>query len=70
MKAEISLKVREMRKAQGLTIKDLSQRSGVSISYISELENGKKNISLEVLILLAVGLNTTPEKLYTYRVEN
>lgn len=36
--------LRTLRKAQGLTIDELAAEAGVSGSYISQIENGKKGI--------------------------
>lgn len=50
-------KIKEIRLKQGLTQKQLSHRSGLSQSYINELENGRKaNPSIIVLDKLSVGL--------------
>lgn len=38
-----------LRTARQMSIKDLSQKMNVSATYISEIESGKKNPSLEVL---------------------
>lgn len=51
--------LRDMRKLKGFTIRELSDRSGVSAAYISQLENGNRGIpSPEVLQKLSEGLNT------------
>lgn len=42
-------KVREMRRARGMKISELSQRSGVSRAQISRIENGKIGGSREEL---------------------
>ncbi|WP_425447780.1 helix-turn-helix domain-containing protein [Dethiothermospora halolimnae] len=48
----MKLKIKELRMEKGLTVRELSALSEVSIGYISELENGfgsKENPSLEVI---------------------
>ncbi len=45
--------VRKRRKALGYTQAFLSQFCGVSVSFISDLENGKSTIELEKAIRLA-----------------
>ncbi|GIP33944.1 helix-turn-helix domain-containing protein [Paenibacillus sp. J2TS4] len=53
-------KLRQMRKKQGFTIREVANRSGVSPSYISQIENGQRGIpSPEVLLKLSNGLNTS-----------
>lgn len=53
-------KLRNLRKKQGFTIREVADRSGVSPSYISQLENGQRGVpSPEVLHKLSEGLNTS-----------
>ncbi|WP_248924931.1 helix-turn-helix domain-containing protein [Paenibacillus hamazuiensis] len=57
-------KLRDMRKLKGYTIRELSDRSGVSAAYISQLENGNRGVpSPEVLQKLSEGLNTPYDEL-------
>lgn len=57
-------KLRDLRKLKGYTIRELSDRSGVSAAYISQLENGNRGIpSPEVLMKLSEGLNISYEEL-------
>lgn len=65
MTVDITIHVRDARKAKGLTIEELSDLSGVSRSYISEIEIGKKMPTLPILCLLAGSLEVKPEELYT-----
>lgn len=43
---ELGLKLRSFREAQGMTLVDLSARSGMSVSSLSRNENGDRDISL------------------------
>ena len=45
--------VKNRRKQLGYTQKDMSDFLGVSISFLSDLENGKKTIELEKALLVA-----------------
>lgn len=38
----LGLKIKQLRTAKGLSFAELSQRSGLSISYLNEIEKGKK----------------------------
>ncbi|MCD1261826.1 helix-turn-helix transcriptional regulator [Paenibacillus athensensis] len=50
--------LRDLRKHRGFTVRELSERSGVSHAYISQLESGKRRIpSPDVLAKLSKGLN-------------
>lgn len=51
-----SQRVRRLRAEAGLTLKQLSERSGVSISALSNIENGKVSPTYERIVALARGL--------------
>ncbi|MEE8454089.1 MAG: helix-turn-helix transcriptional regulator, partial [Limibaculum sp.] len=48
--------IRRYRVAEGLTLAELARRSGVSISTISKIENGKISGGFETIYKLARGL--------------
>ena len=50
--------IKKLRKEQNLSLPKLEKLSGVSDSYISEIESGKKNPSIEKLNQIAEGLDT------------
>lgn len=52
----IGEKLRKLRKDNGLTLKELSKQAGLSISFISDIENGRRNPRLENLDKLAKAL--------------
>lgn len=54
--------LRALRIAKDLSITELARQIGVSKSYISEIENGKKNPSYEVYGKYACGLKISVEK--------
>ena len=45
--------VRDLRKGEGLTLDELSQRSGLSVSVLSKLERNRNLVELETLYRLA-----------------
>jgi HTH-type transcriptional regulator, competence development regulator len=50
--------LKDMRKSRGYTIREAASKSGVSPSYISQLENGNRGIpSPDILSKLAEGLD-------------
>ena len=55
---EFGSKLREARTAAGLTIADVAERTGLSTSYVSQLERDQANPSLSALhrVAAAVGL--------------
>ena len=55
--------VRVKRIAMGISQKRLSKESGVSRSYIIEIEEGKYNVSISILCELCKVLKCTPNDL-------
>ncbi len=51
------------RNHQGLTLRDLSDRTGIAASYLSEIERGLKNGSASALAKIASALGTTIDTL-------
>ena len=55
--------VRAFREHRGLTLRELSERSGVAVSYLSEIERGRKPGSLAALTSIAEAFGTTIDAL-------
>lgn len=55
--------LRERRLAKGLTQADLESESRIDRSYISQLENGQKQVCLKSLIQIAMKLGISPGQL-------
>ncbi|QEK11655.1 helix-turn-helix transcriptional regulator [Crassaminicella thermophila] len=54
----MKLYIKEIRERRGFSIRQLSELSGISKTYIAELERGtKKNASMKVLCRLAKALD-------------
>jgi transcriptional regulator with XRE-family HTH domain len=52
-------RIKALRKEHSLTLKDLSEKANISISFLSDIENGRSNPSLERLNDIAKALDTT-----------
>ena len=63
---KIGKKLKQLRKAKGLTIKQLADACHFSSSFISDVEHEKKNPSIENIKYLADILNAP----YTYFLED
>lgn len=60
----IQFALRQLRREKGVTMSELSRLSGVSRTYISELESGKANDpSVAVLTSLAEALGVPPSRM-------
>jgi len=58
LNAEVGRRIRERRHAQPLTLKQLANRTGLSVSLISQIELGKSAASMSTLHKLATALGT------------
>lgn len=58
---EIGKRIKQSRKEQGLSQAELADRMNVSPSYLSDIENGKTNFSLETLIRLTESLQISSD---------
>ena len=58
-------KIRKYRKEKGMKQKDLADKSGISIGYLSHLEKGSRvNPSTEVMEKIASALDKTIPELF------
>lgn len=57
--------IKKMRKQFGLTQVDLSQKSGVGLRFVRELEQGKETLRLDKVnqVLALFGARMTPKKI-------
>ncbi len=60
---DIGDKIRFLRKKNSLTLKDLHLKTGLSISFISDIENKRRKPSIENLKLLADTFSVTTNDL-------
>ena len=56
--------IRERRKALGLTLAQMAQRTGVSLGYLSQIELGKNSASIETLYRISLGLGIKMSELF------
>lgn len=49
----------DMRKARGVSLQDLCNYTGLSQKYVSDLENGKRNIGLDTVVILTNYFNVS-----------
>ena len=48
-----------LRARRGLTQRELAERTGISVPFLSGIENGKRNVSSEILLRLADTLDAS-----------
>ena len=59
----IGHRVRSIRKLRKLTQAELAERTGLSVPYISHIENGIKQASLQAIVNIAEVLDCTADRL-------
>jgi XRE family aerobic/anaerobic benzoate catabolism transcriptional regulator len=65
----LSQRARSLRQQQGLTLRRLADRSGLSLRFLMDVEAGRGNISVRRLADLAAALETTAADLVTAQPE-
>jgi transcriptional regulator with XRE-family HTH domain len=60
----ISDQIKRLRKASSLKLRELSAKTGLSISYLNDLEHGRQNPSLETCSKLAMVYGLSLSKLF------
>jgi transcriptional regulator with XRE-family HTH domain len=53
----LGLRLADIRRSRGLTLKELSARTGIPVSTLSKVQNSQATLSYENLVKLSVGLD-------------
>jgi transcriptional regulator with XRE-family HTH domain len=69
-KQVIAYNLRKLRKDAGLSQEEIATRSGLHVTYISSVEHGKRNISVENIFAIAKALGCAPSALLATREED
>jgi transcriptional regulator with XRE-family HTH domain len=67
LKKLIGERIRNIRMNRNLTLHQLSQLTGQQASYLTEVELGKRNLSIESLEKIMNALNIKPGELFDFR---
>jgi transcriptional regulator with XRE-family HTH domain len=67
VKELIGRRIKEARQAKGLSQEALSDKIGMSAKYLSSVERGKENPTLDTLIKLADALEVETSELFNYQ---
>jgi transcriptional regulator with XRE-family HTH domain/predicted transcriptional regulator len=68
IKLILGLKLKQLRIEQGFSLSDLAKKSGLSVSYLNEIESGKKYPKAEKIAALSSALGTTYDKLVSLKL--
>ena len=58
IKEKFGQKVKQLREEKGFSIEHLANISDVDRNYISDIEKGKRNVSIEIMEKIMTGLET------------
>lgn len=67
---DLGLRVRTLRRKLGMTQEELSEKVGISASFMGHIERGTRAASLETLVALCNTLNVAPEYLLQASLSN
>ncbi len=70
IKIKIGIAIKETRERKKLTQAELATISDIDRTFISHVENGSRNISMETLEKLLKGLDTTFKDFFRKRIFN
>ncbi|WDF55455.1 helix-turn-helix domain-containing protein [Mucilaginibacter sp. KACC 22063] len=56
IKAKIGLRIRECRKELGISQESLANKADIDRTYVTDVENGRRNISVENLEKILIAL--------------
>lgn len=60
------LRIRNVRKKQGLSQEDLAEKAGLHPTYVGGVERGERNPSLESILKIASALEVSPSQLFRF----
>ena len=63
VQARLGAKIKARREKQGLSQGELAERSNIHRTYLSQVENGRKSVTISVLAHISTALGTTPSAL-------
>lgn len=61
---EFGLRLKALRYEQGLTQEGLAEASGLHRTYVGQVEGGGRNVSLDAIHSLAIGLDVSPAQFF------
>ncbi len=68
-KAMLGTRIREIRKRRKLSQEMLAERAGISAQYVSNIERGKENPTLDLLLRVAEALKVSLREMCDFEAE-
>lgn len=64
--ATIGARLVSLRKSKGMSQLELSDKTGLDRTYLSRVEAGKQNLTVDTLITICKGLNVTLKEFFDF----
>jgi len=64
IKQRIGLRIRELRKEKGISQEELAFKAGIDRTYMTSVENGKRNISIINIEKIVLALDESIESFF------
>jgi transcriptional regulator with XRE-family HTH domain len=65
IKLKVGQRIKELRHAIGLSQEALANKANVDRTYMTDVENGRRNISVEVLERIIIALEVSYSEFFT-----
>jgi transcriptional regulator with XRE-family HTH domain len=65
LKQMIGARIKDIRNKQGITQEQLSEKIGINTKYLSSIERGKENPTLNILLNLAQSLDVNLDEIFS-----
>ncbi|MFV8374735.1 helix-turn-helix domain-containing protein [Flavobacterium sp. GSP11] len=59
----------EIKKQKGLSYRKIAENCDLDASFISKIEKGSENITLETILNLSYGLKIQPKEFFDFKVD-
>jgi len=67
IKTTIGFRIKELRQAKGLSQEALAFKAGIDRTYMTGVENGKRNISVQILNKILIALDISFKEFFNYK---
>ena len=64
VKRQLGMRIRYLRRLRRMSIEDLALESNINKNYLSDLERGTRNPSLDIIARISVGLRIPLQELF------
>ena len=62
----VGLNIKEIRKAKKMTQEELAEKCGIQTSFLTGVERGDRNITIQTLEKIIIGLDEVPKNVFNF----